>query len=73
VKFETIIDLERCKECGLCTSVCPKKIIAFSEAINSSGYHPVKITEQDQCIGCAFCVAMCPDVAIEIKGAVNVE
>lgn len=61
-------DEERCKGCGLCEAVCPKKIIELSkDVINSKGYHPARITEQDKCIACAFCATMCPDTVIKVE------
>lgn len=57
-----------CKGCGLCTTVCPKKIIHLSEdKINSKGYHPASVKEMDKCIGCAFCATICPDVVITVE------
>ncbi len=62
------INKERCKGCGLCTSVCPKKIIVTdTETLNDKGYRPAKITEPDKCIGCAFCATICPDCVITIE------
>ena len=59
---------ELCKGCGLCTTVCPKKIVVLSEdKINSKGYHPATVTDMDQCIGCAFCATICPDVVITVE------
>ena len=64
VSFNT----ELCKGCGLCETVCPKQIIALSkEKINSKGYHPAEITDQEKCIGCAFCATMCPDTVIKVE------
>ncbi len=61
-------DTERCKGCGLCVTVCPKKIISLAkETINSKGYHPAEIIEQDKCIACAFCATMCPDTVIKVE------
>ena len=35
---------DRCKGCGLCVSVCPKKIIAIDSAVlNDKGYHPAGV------------------------------
>ena len=63
VEFNT----ERCKGCGLCTDVCPKKIIALEEEkMNSKGYHPAHITDQSKCIACAMCATMCPDTVITV-------
>lgn len=65
---------ERCKSCGLCASVCPKKIISISEdKINSKGYRPAQVKEPDKCIGCAFCATICPDAAITIIDKENEE
>ncbi|MCT4687874.1 MULTISPECIES: 4Fe-4S dicluster domain-containing protein [Vallitalea] len=59
---------ELCKGCGLCTTVCPKKIVVLSkDKINTKGYHPATVTDMDQCIGCAFCATICPDVVIKVE------
>ena len=59
---------DRCKGCGLCVSVCPKKIIAIDSAVlNDKGYHPAGAIDMDKCIGCAFCATMCPDCVISIE------
>jgi 2-oxoglutarate ferredoxin oxidoreductase subunit delta len=61
------IDKERCKGCGLCVPVCPKKIMRISETeMNSFGYHPAELTDAQACTSCAVCALMCPDVAIII-------
>ncbi len=67
------IDRERCKGCGLCITVCPKKTIMISEKLNTKGYYPAevskeKFTESDKsgCTGCSLCALICPDVAIEV-------
>ncbi|GAM10832.1 putative ferredoxin [Geobacter sp. OR-1] len=58
------IDVVRCKGCGLCTTVCPHKIVAMSETINSMGYHTALAPDQGKCTGCSFCAQICPDAAI---------
>lgn len=61
------VDEHYCKGCGLCASVCPKKIMELDMShINEKGYHPARCIDQTQCIGCAFCALMCPDVAIKV-------
>ena len=59
---------DRCKGCGLCVDVCPKKIVTMAkDRINAKGFHPATVVEMDKCIGCAFCATMCPDVVIEVE------
>lgn len=59
---------EFCKGCGLCVSVCPKKILELStDKTNSKGYTPMRIVDVEKCIGCLSCAKMCPDVVIRIE------
>jgi len=57
---------ERCKECGYCVGYCPEKVLAFSEDINSKGYHyPVIAAGQSEaCVHCGYCNLICPELAI---------
>jgi len=57
-----------CKGCELCVSVCPKKIISLNtEKINSKGYNPAYVTDQELCIACGNCAIMCPDSVIKVE------
>ncbi len=57
-----------CKGCGLCVSVCPKKIIALQEdKLNAKGCHPAGVENMEACIACAFCATMCPDCVITVE------
>lgn len=59
---------DRCKGCGLCVSVCPKKIVVLdSDILNDKGYHPANVTDQSSCIACTFCATICPDSVITIE------
>ncbi len=59
---------DRCKGCGLCVGVCPKKIVRVNESeLNAKGLHPAGVERQDLCIGCAFCAIICPDQVIEVE------
>lgn len=62
------IDAHSCKGCGLCVSVCPKKILQLDiHGLNEKGYAPAVITDRKQCILCGFCTTICPDVAITMQ------
>ena len=59
---------ELCKCCGLCVSVCPKKILQVDiTRLNSKGYHPITCIDQASCIGCAFCAVQCPYSVITVE------
>ena len=61
-------NVDRCKGCGLCVTVCPKKIISLSSTtLNKKGYNPAEITDMSKCIACAMCATMCPDTVIKVE------
>jgi len=60
------IDIERCKGCGLCISVCPQKGIIISKSSNKAGYFPAQPVNKSDCTGCAMCAIICPDAVIEV-------
>ena len=61
------INIESCKGCLLCVSVCPKHLLEPADAINKFGVQPVEVVgDPAECTGCMSCVLMCPDAAIEI-------
>ena len=62
------VNRDRCKGCGLCVDVCPKKIVLLDKStLNAKGYHPATVSDMEQCIGCAMCALMCPDCAIMVE------
>ncbi len=69
--FNYSIDIERCKGCGLCMTVCPKKVLEISEEVNVKGYFPVYQARPEDCVFCTTCCIMCPDVAITITKTVE--
>ncbi|OQY54157.1 MAG: 2-oxoacid:acceptor oxidoreductase [Desulfobacteraceae bacterium 4572_88] len=66
MSYKHVIDADRCKGCGLCVEVCPKKVLEISDKVNAKGYFPVYQARPDDCIFCTTCCIMCPDVAISI-------
>lgn len=66
-KGMVVIDVDRCKGCGLCTHVCPANILELSkDTFNAKGYHPVTVTDMEACTGCASCATICPDVVFTV-------
>ena len=69
--YEHVIDNDRCKGCGLCVAVCPKKVLELSEEVNTMGYFPAYQARFEDCVFCTTCCIMCPDVAIIINKTVE--
>jgi 2-oxoglutarate ferredoxin oxidoreductase subunit delta len=61
-----VIDMERCKGCGLCVSVCPKKNLALAQESNKNGYFPAQ-PKNAGCTACTQCAIICPEGIIEIR------
>ena len=57
---------DACKGCGICISVCPVKILAFSGEFNSRGVHFPEVTEPEKCTSCGNCMVYCPDFAMVV-------
>ncbi len=64
---EVKINCDRCKGCGLCIVVCPKKNLKMSNDLNQFGNPYAVCISEDECIACCLCTKMCPDWAITIK------
>ncbi len=62
----TIILIDRCKGCMLCSTVCPKGIIIQTEDLTSQGYKPAGLSDMGKCTGCGSCAQICPDMAIRV-------
>jgi 2-oxoglutarate ferredoxin oxidoreductase subunit delta len=70
MSFKHHIDALRCKGCGLCIHVCPKKTLELSDKVNKKGYTPVFQARPEDCVQCTACCLMCPEVAITIEETV---
>ena len=55
------LDLELCKACGVCTSLCPEKVFD-RDRLGS----PV-VARPGECSQCLICELHCPDFAIEVR------
>jgi 2-oxoglutarate ferredoxin oxidoreductase subunit delta len=66
-KGRITVDVDRCKGCELCTTVCPKHLIHMAGSFNAKGYRPAELVDPGvECTGCAICAVICPDAAITV-------
>ncbi len=63
---KVIIIEEKCKSCGYCIAVCPKRILEAGEQVNQMGYRYITVTSDQECISCKACATICPEAAIEL-------
>ena len=69
------IDSELCKDCKLCISVCPHRLIETSDRMNQKGYYAAFFVDKHlkkegkKCTGCGLCAISCPEIAIEVYRA----
>jgi len=65
--YEILILANRCKECGLCISICPTKVLEVGSKPNEKGYLATIPSKPSKCIGCKLCEYICPDYVIIVK------
>lgn len=56
------IDQSLCKKCGICSQVCPNKIIGQNGTIH------FKEEREHLCIQCGHCMAVCPTKSVHVEG-----
>lgn len=59
-----LVDDEKCIGCGMCTIVCPHRVLAIRE-------RKVHITDKDHCMECGACAINCPVDAISVNANVG--
>jgi len=66
VKGAIVVDVEKCKGCGLCVVACPFKVIELAKEVNSKGYNYAYMANPEACTGCVNCALVCPDTVINV-------
>ncbi|TVQ11781.1 MAG: 4Fe-4S dicluster domain-containing protein [Bacteroidetes bacterium] len=62
---DVVIDIEKCKGCEVCVSVCPQEVLALAPEVNKKGYH-YSVKVNSDCTGCTNCAIVCPDAVITV-------
>ena len=65
-----VIDQEKCLRDGICTQICPRKIIEQDDTLSVPS---MKAGMEVQCIECGHCVAACPSGALSLGSMVPEE
>ena len=55
---------EMCNGCGICLTVCPRKVLRRSNG-------KVEIAQRDACIECGACQRNCPQGAVTVRAGVG--
>ncbi len=58
-EFSVTVAEKRCKGCGICIELCPKKVLELAYP-----QMKCKVVRMQDCIGCLMCELHCPDFAI---------
>ncbi len=66
VRGAIVVDVQKCKGCGVCIPACPTSVIELAKEVNGKGYHYAYMEHPDECTGCSNCAIVCPDGVITV-------
>lgn len=55
--MRNINEIKDCYGCGVCATVCGKKIIGIG--LNKEGFYEPRVIDPDRCVGCGLCLDVC--------------
>jgi len=55
------VDEKRCKGCGICVGLCPRRVFVPDER------GKVRVGRPEECVACGLCDSLCPDLAITVE------
>lgn len=55
--MKNISNIKNCYGCGVCATICPKKIITIG--LNKYGFYEPNISHSELCIDCGLCLNVC--------------
>jgi len=61
-----VVDVQKCKGCGVCVPNCPSDVIELADEVNGKGYHYAYMKQPAECTGCSNCAVVCPDGVITV-------
>lgn len=65
-KGAIVVDIDKCKGCGVCVVACPTGTIKLADKVNGKGYNYAIMADPDTCTGCTNCATVCPDAVITV-------
>lgn len=66
VRGAIVVDIQKCKGCGVCVPACPTSVISLAKEVNGKGYHYAYMEQPEECTGCSNCSIVCPDGVISV-------
>ncbi len=66
IRGAVVVDIEKCKGCGLCIVSCPSGVLELAKEVNKKSYHYSYMENAENCTGCCSCSLVCPDVVITV-------